>query len=147
MPLSPCLQCVVGHCNAEESLHVVAPGIFAGLLPPDGEVVDNSIQHGGSGSSQAVHNFLPIPPDTQHCLVRMKIRLRTSCCLLVWSQPFLPLLEIDVGAPFFVTSDDARQNRLMLTSKVMTGEQRSTDSDKLVLVVLSLFPFLLSVAI
>jgi hypothetical protein len=35
---------VVGRCHAEESLHVVDPGIFAGLLPPDGEVVDNSVQ-------------------------------------------------------------------------------------------------------
>jgi hypothetical protein len=43
-PLSSCLQCVVGHCHAEESLHVVDPGVFGGFLPPDGEVVDNSIQ-------------------------------------------------------------------------------------------------------
>jgi hypothetical protein len=28
----------------EESLHVVDPGVSAGLFPPDGEVVDNSIQ-------------------------------------------------------------------------------------------------------
>jgi hypothetical protein len=34
---------VVGRCHAEESLHVVDPGVFAGLLPPDGEV-DNSVQ-------------------------------------------------------------------------------------------------------
>jgi hypothetical protein len=43
-PLSSCLQCVVGRCRAEESLHVVDPGVFTGLLPPDGEVVDNSVQ-------------------------------------------------------------------------------------------------------
>jgi hypothetical protein len=43
-PLSSCLQRVVGRCHAEESLHVVDPGVFAGLLPPDGEVVDNSVQ-------------------------------------------------------------------------------------------------------
>jgi hypothetical protein len=43
-PLSSCLQCVVGRCNAEESLYVVDPDVFAGLLPPDGEVVDNSVQ-------------------------------------------------------------------------------------------------------
>jgi hypothetical protein len=43
-PLSSCLQCVVGHCHAEESLHVVDLGVFAGLLPPDGEVVNNSVQ-------------------------------------------------------------------------------------------------------
>jgi hypothetical protein len=43
-PLSSCLQCVVESCHAEESLHVVDPGVFAGLLPPDGEVVDNSVQ-------------------------------------------------------------------------------------------------------
>jgi hypothetical protein len=30
--------------HAEESLHVVGPGVFAGLLPPDGEVVDNNVQ-------------------------------------------------------------------------------------------------------
>jgi hypothetical protein len=41
-PLSSCLQCVVGRCHAEESLHVVDPGVFAGLLPPEGEVFDNS---------------------------------------------------------------------------------------------------------
>jgi hypothetical protein len=35
---------VVGHCHAEESFHVFDPGVFAGLLPPDGEVVDNSVQ-------------------------------------------------------------------------------------------------------
>jgi hypothetical protein len=40
--LLSCLQCVVGHCHAEHSLHV-DPG-FAGLLPPDGEVVDDSVQ-------------------------------------------------------------------------------------------------------
>jgi hypothetical protein len=43
-PLSSCLQCVVGRCHAAESLHVVDPGVFAGLLPPEGEVVDNSVQ-------------------------------------------------------------------------------------------------------
>jgi hypothetical protein len=42
--LLSCLQCVVGRCHAEESLHVVDPGVSAGLLPPDGKVVDNSIQ-------------------------------------------------------------------------------------------------------
>jgi hypothetical protein len=36
--------CVVGRCHIEESRHVVDPGVFAGLLPPDGEVVDNSVQ-------------------------------------------------------------------------------------------------------
>jgi hypothetical protein len=35
---------VVGRCHAEESLRAVDPGNFAGLLPPDGEVVDNSVQ-------------------------------------------------------------------------------------------------------
>jgi hypothetical protein len=35
--------CVVGGC-AEESLNVVDPVVFAGLLPPDREVVDNSVQ-------------------------------------------------------------------------------------------------------
>jgi hypothetical protein len=44
-PLSSCLQCVVGHCHAEDSLHVVGPGVLARLLPPDGEVVDSSIQY------------------------------------------------------------------------------------------------------
>jgi hypothetical protein len=43
-PLSSCFQCVIGRCDAEESLHVVDPGVFAGLLPPDGEVVDNSFK-------------------------------------------------------------------------------------------------------
>jgi hypothetical protein len=36
--------CLVGRCHDEESFHVVDPGVFAGLLPPDGEVVDNSVQ-------------------------------------------------------------------------------------------------------
>jgi hypothetical protein len=43
-PLSSCLQGVVGRCHAEKSLHIVDPGVFTGLLPPDGEVVDNSVQ-------------------------------------------------------------------------------------------------------
>jgi hypothetical protein len=43
-PLSACLQCVVGRCHPKESLHVVDPGVFAGLLPRDGEVVNNSVQ-------------------------------------------------------------------------------------------------------
>jgi hypothetical protein len=43
-PLSSRLERVVGRCHAEESLHVVDPGVFAGLLPPDGEVVENSVQ-------------------------------------------------------------------------------------------------------
>jgi hypothetical protein len=38
------MHCVVKRCHAEESLHVVDPGIFAGLLPQDGEVVDYSVQ-------------------------------------------------------------------------------------------------------
>jgi hypothetical protein len=42
--LSLCLQCVFGRCHAEESHHVVDPSVFAGLLPPDGEVFDNSVQ-------------------------------------------------------------------------------------------------------
>jgi hypothetical protein len=49
-------MCVVGRCRAEESRHVVDLGVFAGLFPPDGEVVDNSVQQWRSGSSQAVHN-------------------------------------------------------------------------------------------
>jgi hypothetical protein len=36
--------CVAGRCHAEGSLHVVDPGVFAGLLPLEGEVVDNSVQ-------------------------------------------------------------------------------------------------------
>jgi hypothetical protein len=36
--------CVVGRCHTEESLHVVHPRGFGGLLPPDGEVVDKSVQ-------------------------------------------------------------------------------------------------------
>jgi hypothetical protein len=36
--------CVVGRCHAEESLHAVDTGVTAGLLPPDGEVVNNSVQ-------------------------------------------------------------------------------------------------------
>jgi hypothetical protein len=47
--------------------------------------------------------------------------------VLVWAQPFLPLLEIDVEAPSFVATDDVGQKRWMLTSKAMTGEQRSTE--------------------
>jgi hypothetical protein len=43
-PLSSCLQCAVRRCHAEVSLNVVDPGVFAELLPPDGEVVDNSVQ-------------------------------------------------------------------------------------------------------
>jgi hypothetical protein len=43
-PLSSCLQCVVGRCHTEESLHVVDSGVFAGLRPPDGEVVDSTVQ-------------------------------------------------------------------------------------------------------
>jgi hypothetical protein len=83
-------------------------------------------------------NPLHIPPDAQHCLVRMKIRLHTGCCLLVLAQPVLPFLEIDIEAPFFITSDNAGQKRLMLLmSKTMTSEQRSTDGDTLILVVLS----------
>jgi hypothetical protein len=36
--------CVVWRCHAEELLHLVDPGVLAGLLPPEGEVVDNSVQ-------------------------------------------------------------------------------------------------------
>jgi hypothetical protein len=43
-PLLSCLQCVVGRCYAKDSLHVTDSGVFAGLLPPDGEVVYNSVQ-------------------------------------------------------------------------------------------------------
>jgi hypothetical protein len=39
-----CSVCVVGRCHAEESLHAVDPGVFAELLPPDDEVVVNSVQ-------------------------------------------------------------------------------------------------------
>jgi hypothetical protein len=58
--------------------------------------------------------------------------------MLVWAQPFLPLLEIDLEAPFFITSDNAGQKRfILLMSKAMTGKQRSRDGDMLILVVLS----------
>jgi hypothetical protein len=43
-PLSLCLQCVFGRFHPEESLHVADPGVFAGFLSTDGEVVDNSVQ-------------------------------------------------------------------------------------------------------
>jgi hypothetical protein len=43
-PLFLCSQCVIGCFHAEESLHVIDPGVFARVLPPDGEVVNNSIQ-------------------------------------------------------------------------------------------------------
>jgi hypothetical protein len=43
LPLSSCLQCVFGRCHPEESAHVVDLGAIAGLFPPDGEVVDNSV--------------------------------------------------------------------------------------------------------
>jgi hypothetical protein len=56
---------VVGRCHAEKSLHV-DPGVFAGLLPPDGEVFDNSVQQQQSGSSQAVHNGKS-PPYPARC--------------------------------------------------------------------------------
>jgi hypothetical protein len=36
--------CVVGRCHAEESLHVVDPGVSAVFLHPDDEVVENSVQ-------------------------------------------------------------------------------------------------------
>jgi hypothetical protein len=42
-PLSSFLQCVVGRCHAEESLHL-DPGDFVGLFPPGAKVVDSSIQ-------------------------------------------------------------------------------------------------------
>jgi hypothetical protein len=35
--------CLFGRCHAEE-FNVVDPAVFAGFLPPDGEVVDNSVQ-------------------------------------------------------------------------------------------------------
>jgi hypothetical protein len=82
-------------------------------------------------------NPLHIQPDAQLCLASKKIRLRAGCCLLVWAQPFLPLLEIDIEAPLFVAIDNAGQERLMLTSRAMMGEQRNTDGDMLILVVLS----------
>jgi hypothetical protein len=54
---SSCLQCVVGRCHAEESPHVVDPGVFAGLLPLDGEVPLKQF---------IMDNALHIPPDAQH---------------------------------------------------------------------------------
>jgi hypothetical protein len=48
--------CMVGCCHVEEILHVIDPGVFAGLLRPEGEVVDNSVQQRRLGSSQAVHS-------------------------------------------------------------------------------------------
>jgi hypothetical protein len=35
---------LVGRFHAEESLHFVDQGVSAELLPPDGEIVDNSVQ-------------------------------------------------------------------------------------------------------
>jgi hypothetical protein len=70
-------------------------------------------------------NPLHIPPDAQHYLARLKIRLPTGCCLFVWAQPFLPLLEIDVEAPFSVASDNVGQKILMMMS-----ELRSTDGER-----------------
>jgi hypothetical protein len=67
----------------------------------------------------------------------MKISLRTGCCLFAQAQLFFPLLEINVEAALFVANDNAEHKRLMLTRKAMTGEQRSTDGDTLIVVVLS----------
>jgi hypothetical protein len=43
-PLSSCVQCVFERCHDEKSLHVVDPGVLAGLLSPNGEVVNISVQ-------------------------------------------------------------------------------------------------------
>jgi hypothetical protein len=43
LPLS-CMQCVAGRIHAEESLHVVDPGVFPGFRHTEGEVIDNSVQ-------------------------------------------------------------------------------------------------------
>jgi hypothetical protein len=42
-PGSSCLQCLVGRCHAEESIHVVDSSVLTGFLPPDAEVVDSSV--------------------------------------------------------------------------------------------------------
>jgi hypothetical protein len=55
---------VIGCCHAEEALHIVDPGIFAGLFPPDCEVIDNSVQV--PLKQFIMDNPLHIPPDAQH---------------------------------------------------------------------------------
>jgi hypothetical protein len=35
---------MVGRFRAEESLHVVEPGVFAGLLTPDDEIIESSVE-------------------------------------------------------------------------------------------------------
>jgi hypothetical protein len=57
---------VVGSCHDEESLHVVDSGVFAGSLPPDGEVVENIVRQYRSNSCQAVHNRQFSPYPTRH---------------------------------------------------------------------------------
>jgi hypothetical protein len=36
--------CVVGNFHVEGSLSVVDLGVYAGLIPPEGELVDNIVQ-------------------------------------------------------------------------------------------------------
>jgi hypothetical protein len=35
---------MIGRCHAKELLHALDPGVFAGLVTPDGEVIYNSVQ-------------------------------------------------------------------------------------------------------
>jgi hypothetical protein len=89
-PLSACLQCEVGRCHAEESLHIVNPGVFAGLLFPDAKVVDNSVWQFWSGSSQAVHNGQS-PPYPTRCTTwspQVQSVTRVKISLLEVRKPF-----------------------------------------------------------
>jgi hypothetical protein len=68
-PLLSCLQCVVGRCHTIKSFHVVDSGVFAGLLPPGGELFRTAF----SSDTQVPHKQFTMdnpsifhPPDAQH---------------------------------------------------------------------------------
>jgi hypothetical protein len=69
--------------------HSMSPrGVFAGLLPPDGEVVDSVQQWQAPLKQFIMDNPLHIPPGAQHCRARSGMSL-VKIALLEVRKPFL----------------------------------------------------------
>jgi hypothetical protein len=94
-PLSSCLQSVVGRCRAEESLHAVDQGVFAGLLPPDCEVVDSAFSSDGQVllKQLIIDNPFHIPPDAQRYLARNGVFLMSKLPCFKCANHFWALLS------------------------------------------------------
>ena len=70
-----------------------------------------------------VHHALPVPPNTDHGLPWIEVRLNSRLWCISRSHPFLSLLHIYIYAPFVISHDNSIQKALFVTACCsMAGE-------------------------